>query len=87
MSASTLDFLSRLAQRTTTIGRKRRVVLYMAPDEIARLDVLKRRLSRPDLGDRVSRAGTVRALVAWGLVEVDRVAPTPAANDNGEGLP
>jgi hypothetical protein len=80
---SILDALSRLAQRTTTIGRKRRVVLYMDPDEIARLDVLKRRLSRPDLGDRASRAGTVRALIVWGLAEIDRIVPAPAANDNG----
>jgi hypothetical protein len=84
VTASILDILARLAQRTTTIGRKRRVVLYMAPDEIARLDGLKRRLSRPDLGDRCSRGGTVRALVVWGLAEIDRIVPA-SANDNGDG--
>jgi hypothetical protein len=86
VTASILEVLSRLAQRTTTIGRKRRVVLYMAPDEIARLDALKVRLSRLDQGDRASRAGTVRALVVWSLAEIERLTP-PAANDNADGAP
>ena len=28
-------------------------------------------------------SGTLRALVTWGLAEIDRVAPAPAANDTG----